>query len=282
MTTLVTVAVLGSALLHATWSAIAYRFRDQELGFGMLAWASTGCYAVVLSFVPAPGPASLPYLAASVVLHVVYVLLLIRAYRVAHFSHAYPLSRGLSPVFVAVVALVFLRERLAPLQLMSLVLLLAGLLLLALARLGGESLDRGAIVAAASVSVLIAGYTTVDGVGVRQAGTVLGYVAWLGVLHCLLTALWLTARLRSRLSAAPRSLWLLGTAGGMMASLCYGLVVWAQAHGELAVVAALRETSIVFAAAIGVLVFGEAAGPRRIAAASLVVSGIAVLRLAPS
>jgi hypothetical protein len=70
MEVLVTFAVLGSAL-HATWSTIAYRFREQELGFAMLAWVSTGCYVVVLPFVPAPAPASRPYLAASVVLHVV-------------------------------------------------------------------------------------------------------------------------------------------------------------------------------------------------------------------
>jgi drug/metabolite transporter (DMT)-like permease len=282
MQVLVTFAVLGSALLHAAWSAIAYRFRDQELGFAMLAWVSTGCYVVVLPFVPTPAPASRPYLAASVVLHVVYVLLLIRAYRVAYFSQAYPLSRGLSPVLVATVAVVFLGERLTPRQLVSLVLILAGLLLLAVARLGGESPNRGAIAAAASVSMMIASYSTIDGVGVRQAGTVLGYLAWLGALHCLLTALWLTARQRSRLGRAPRRLWLLGAAGGVMASVGYGLVVWAQAHGKLAVVAALRETSIVFAAAIGVLLFGEAAGSRRILAAGLVVAGIAMLRFSSS
>ncbi len=282
MGTLVTLAVLGSALLHAAWSAIAYRFSDQELGFAMLSWVSAGCCAAVMPLVPPPAPASWPFLAASVGVHVAYVLLLIRAYRVAHFSQAYPLSRGLSPVLVAAVALLWLGEQLTRAQLGAMVLIICGLLLLALARLGGEPLDLPAALAAVSVSAMIAGYTILDGIGVRLASSVLGYLAWLGALHTFLTALWLTARLRSKLVRARRGLWLLGTLGGVMASVGYGLVVWAQAHGQLAVVAALRETSIVFGAAIGVLVFGEAAGPRRIMAAVLVVVGIAVLRLATS
>jgi drug/metabolite transporter (DMT)-like permease len=282
MGTLITLAVLASALLHAAWSAIAYRFNDQELGFAMLSWVAAGCYAAVMLVVPPPAPASWPFLAASVVVHVAYVLLLIRAYRLAHFSQAYPLSRGLSPVLVAVVALLWLGERLTPAQLGAIALVLCGLLLLALARLSGEPLDLTAATAAGNVSVMIAGYTLLDGIGVRQAGSAVGYLAWLGALHCLLTGLWLTTRLRSRLTRARRVLWLRGALVGVMASLGYGMVVWAQAHGQLAVVAALRETSIVFGAAIGVLVFGEPAGPQRITAAALVVAGIAVLHLAPS
>jgi drug/metabolite transporter (DMT)-like permease len=122
-------------------------------------------------------------------------------------------------------------------------------------------------------------YTVLDGVGVRQAGSVLGYLAWLSAVHGLMAAAWLTARLKTRLTHAGRGPWALGALGGLLATVAYGLVIWAQAHGNIAVVSALRETSIVFAAAIGVLIFGEAAGVRRILAVVLVASGIALLRL---
>lgn len=278
MSTAVTVAALASALMHATWSSMAYRFRDQALGFVMMAWVSLAVGLGLVLLAEPPRRDCWPFVAASVVVHVGYTVALTRANDLAQFTQVYPISRGLAPVLVAGAVVVGVGDGLDLRQGLSVGVIVVGLLVFASVRADRAALGSRAVPVAAGVSVLIATYTVIDGIGVREAGTAVGYMAWLATGQGALTVAVLGSRgdLRRRLRQHPE-LWTWALVGGVLAVAGYGTTVWAQQHGSLAVVAALRETSIVFATLIGVVVLREGAGARRVVASLVVVAGIVLL-----
>ncbi|MEE1819813.1 EamA family transporter [Streptomyces sp. SP18ES09] len=277
----VPVVVLAAALLHAVWNALAHKADDRLAVFVLMNLATTGCAAVVVCLTPLPDPRAWPYLAASAVLQVAYQALLLQAYRLGDFGQMYPIARGTSPLLVALVSATALGQRLSAPETLGVLVISLGLVGLALADgLPGRA-QLPALAAALGTGVMIASYTLVDGSGVRQSPSgAVGYVAWLFLCQGPVLPL-LAWALRGRsLTARLRPVLWRGLAGGVLSLLAYGLVVWAQAHGSLATVAALRETSIVFAALIGLVLFREPFGRRRVTAGALVVTGIAVLELA--
>jgi drug/metabolite transporter (DMT)-like permease len=272
----VTVAVLVAAVLHAGWNALLKGGTDRLATVVLLDLTGLVLAALALPLVPAPAPAARALLVGSVLLHVGYELLLLRSYRLGDLSQVYPLARGSAPLLVAAFAGLVLGERLGPWQLAGLAGVCAGLLLLLEAGAGPSGRGR-AVRPALATGVLIAAYTVADGLGVRRAGTDLGYVAWLFLLHGLPIPLVALAVRGRGLGAGLRGQLGPGVAAGVLAVAAYGLVLWAQRRGALAVVAALRETSVLVAALIGSLVFGERFGRRRVLAAALLAAGIVVL-----
>jgi drug/metabolite transporter (DMT)-like permease len=277
---LVTLAVLGSAMLHACWNALAHRSVDAaaavaliSVGFGLLS------VPLVLA-VPPPAAASRPYLAVSVGLHVAYTVLLARSYTIGDFGQVYPLARGSSPLVVTALAVGFAGERPSWPLLAGVITVCSGLaVLVAGVGLRGGVHNPRAVLAACVSGLFIAGYTTVDGLGVRRAGGTVGYTAWLLVLLGLGMLGYALGRYRWRFGAAVRRGWWLMLAGGAAGSVSYGLVLWAQTRGALAAVAALRETSVVVAAVLGAVFFGERFGHRRVVATVLVATGVVLLNL---
>jgi len=272
----VTLAVLAAAVTHAVWNAIAHGIKDQTLAFALIGVG--GIVAAIPLIIVAAGPRSAcwPYLLASVAIHVFYVLLLMQCYRLGEFSQVYPLARGVSPLVVTVLAAVFVGEHLALPQIAGVVVVSAGLAALVF---GGRRPGRAAFLAAVGTGLTIAAYTTVDGVGVRLSHSPGGYVAWLVLLESLCVPMFALVRRRDVLLKQPPRVLLSGLAAGALSLLAYGLVLWAQTRGELAPIAALRETSVIFAAIIGTLVFREPFGRTRIAATIIVVGGILLLNV---
>jgi drug/metabolite transporter (DMT)-like permease len=266
--------------MHATWSSMAYRFKDQVLGFAMMGWVSIAFGLVLILASAHPARASWGWIACSVLLHVVYTVALVKANGLAQFSQIYPISRGLAPVLVASLVLLGVGDQLTGRQVASVAVIVVGLMIFASVRAEVSALGSRALPMAIVVSVLIAAYTVVDGLGVRQSGSVLGYTGFLSLGQGVLTVAALQTRggMRERF-ARNRALWKWSLAGGLLASGGYATTIWAQQHGTLAVVAALRETSILFATIIGVLVLREGASLRRVLAATVVVSGIVLLHL---
>ena len=273
----VTLAVLAAAVTHATWNAIAHGIRDQTLAFALIGVGGTVVSIPLIIIAAMPRSASWPYLLASVAIHVFYNLLLMQCYRLGEFSQVYPLARGVSPLVVTILAAVFVHEHLALLQIVGVTVVSAGLAFLVL---GGRRPGRGAFLAAVGTGLTIAAYTTVDGVGVRLSHSPVGYIGWLMVLESLCVPLFALVRRREVLLKQPPRILLSGLAAGALSVLAYGLVLWAQTRGALAPIAALRETSVIFGAIIGTLVFREPFGRSRIAATVLVVAGIVLLNVA--
>ena len=270
----VTLAVLVAAVTHATWNAIAHGIKDQTLAFALIGVGGI-IVAIPLVIVAAmPKPECWPYLLASIVIHVFYNLLLMRCYRLGEFGQVYPLARGTSPLVVTTLAAVFVHEHLAWPQIAGVTVVSAGLATLVLA---GRRPSRAAFLAAVGTGLTIAAYTTVDGVGVRLSASPVGYIGWLMLLESLCVPMFALIRRRDVLLKQPPRILLSGLAAGALSVLAYGLVLWAQTRGALAPIAALRETSVIFGAIIGTLIFREPFGRSRIAATVLVVAGILML-----
>ncbi len=272
----VTLVVLAAAVTHAVWNAIAHGIKDQMLAFALIGVGGI-IVAIPLIIVAAPPrSASWPYLLGSVAIHVFYVLLLMQCYRLGEFSQVYPLARGVSPLVVTILAAVFVGEHLAFPQIAGVVVVSAGLAALVF---GGGQPGKAAFLAAIGTGLTIAAYTTVDGVGVRLSASPAGYIAWLMLLQSLEVPMFALVRRRHVLLKQPRRILLSGLAAGALSVLAYGLVLWAQTRGALAPIAALRETSVIFGAIIGTLVFREPFGRIRIIAAIIVAGGLLLLNI---
>ncbi|OKI16436.1 DMT family transporter [Streptomyces sp. CB03911] len=272
--------VLVAALLHAVWNALAHGMTDKLAGFALMNTVFLAVGAAMAWLAPPPDRPAWPCLAASAALQVCYQLQLLRAYRLGDFGQMYPLARGTSPMVVALVAATALGDPLHGTRLLGILVISLGLAGLAFAGglPGREQLP--ALGAALTTGALIAAYTVVDGIGVRRAGAADGYIAWMFLTQgaAMLTV---AALLRGRaLPGQLRQGRVTGLTGGLISLTAYGLVVWAQTAGDLATIAALRETSIVLAALIGVLFLRERLGHVRLAASATVLTGIAVLELA--
>ncbi|MEV0847883.1 EamA family transporter [Streptomyces sp. NPDC049954] len=276
----VPVAVLTAALLHAIWNALAHAAADKAARTVTIGLVYTVGGGIIACFTPVPDSGAWPYLLASALLQAVYQVLLLQAYRLGDFGQMYPIARGTSPWLVALLSTFVLGQALPAGQALGVVVISAGLAGLALADgLPGRA-QLPALSAALGTGVMIACYTVVDGTGVRESGTVLGYIGWMFLLQGPVLPLIALARGGKDFARRLRPAWRTGVLGGLLSLAAYGLVVGAQAFGDLATIAALRETSIVIAAVIGTLVFHERLGGRRLLASAAVLAGIAVLQLA--
>lgn len=274
----VVAVVLGAAVLHAVWNAIAHGVADRLVGFALIGAAYTGCGAVATLCTGLPPGSAWAFIVASVILHVAYNLLLLASYQLGQFSQVYPLARGTSPWTVALVAATVLGQRLPPLELAGVLIISAGLMSLVL--LGGRTARAplSALGAAFGTGLMIAGYTVVDGVGVHRA-PVMAYIGWLFLLQGPVMPVLALVRRGRDLPARLRPSLVTGLAGGVVSVAAYGLVLWAQTRGALAPIAALRETSIIVGAVIGAIFLGERFGLKRAVAATVVVIGIVLINL---
>ncbi|MET4644272.1 DMT family transporter [Streptomyces sp. NPDC006539] len=279
MTPLVAIAVLAAAITHASWNAIAHAIKDQLLSFTLISGGGALLGAVTACFVPLPAAEAWPYLVVSAVLHVAYMALLMRSFTLGDFGQMYPIARGTAPLVVTVLAAVFVGERPDGWATAGVAVACAGLVGVALWGIRGSQARPHwpAITAALATGLAIAGYTTVDGVGVRASGTSLGYIAWLMILEGLAVPAYALCRRRGQLAAQLKPFAARGLLGAALSVVAYGLVLWAQTKAPLAPIAALRESSIIVGAAIGSVFFKERFGAPRIAAAGLMVIGIGLM-----
>ncbi len=276
MTLSVFCILLFAALLHASWNAIVKAGNDKLYSAISVSGTAAIMALVCLPFAPHPSAASLPFLAVSTALQVVYTVLVAKTYQVSDMSQTYPLMRGTAPLLVAIISVLFLGDSLS-------LLAWVGIATICLAILGmafnGRSGSQRGIILALINACFIAGYTLVDGTGVRLSETTLGYTLWTFFLNgsCLLG--WAMIARRREASRYLVQQWKKGILGGIGKMGSYGLALWAMTQAPLAVVAALRETSILFGALLAWLLLKEkVAGIRLVAAAGIAV-GAVLLRL---
>lgn len=275
----VMVIVLLGALLHATWNALIKSGNDKLLDSVMLC-AGAGVIALLaLPFLPLPAQASWMYLAASVLIHVVYFCLVGLAYRGADLSFMYPLMRGSAPLFTALIAVTALDEPLGGGGWLGVTLLCAGVASLALEGHRAANIPRRMWIFGLANAAVIVCYTIVDGAGVRTSGHAWSYVLWLFALTALpMMAVGWVIRSKGAASLLPAE-WRKGLISGACSIGAYGLALWAITQAPIALVAALRETSVLFGTAIAALLLREKFGPLRWLAAGLMVAGIAAMKM---
>lgn len=278
MSPAVTGLVLFAALLHSSWNAIAKAIPDKLASATLIALVYLVAGAVGVLVFGLPAVAAWPFIAVSACLQTAYLLLLTTSYKHGDFSQVYPLARGLAVLLVAVVAVTFLAEELSGVQLVGVAVVGGSLLSLALI---GKASSRLGVMFAILTGVCIAAYSLVDGVGVRQSANPFGYISWLFFLQGFTIPLvcWRLAPNRVVFLASLRNHWKLGALGGMLSMLAYGIVVWAQNVAPLALVSALRESSVLLAGVIGAVFFSEKFSKTRLALTTAAVAGIAALQL---
>ncbi|MCO4842047.1 MAG: EamA family transporter [Yoonia sp.] len=278
MTVWVLAAVLGAAFLHALWNALI------KLGLSKLTsmliltlvQGAMGC-AIALTR-PFPEPQVWLWLLASGVFHAAYKLFLAFAYEQGDLSRVYPIARGAAPMVVLLISALFLSDVIAVWEFAGIAILGSGILLMARGVFSsGES--RKLVPLAFGSAMATAGYSLVDGLGARVSGDAVAYVGWLFTLDALFfTPICVTLRGPSVLKANRRA-WMVGSVAAVASYSAYAIAVWAMTVAPIALVAALRETSILFAVLIGWLVFGERMDRQKMLAAGLIVAGVIVTRV---
>ncbi|WP_213881476.1 DMT family transporter [Pseudomonas sp. dw_358] len=272
--------VMLAAVLHASWNALLHGNTDRFLSMAWMSLAIVAVSTVVILVLPLPAAAAWPYIISSGLVHIVYNVSLVRAYRTTDLAQAYPIARGSSPLLVTLGAALFAGEAVGPLHGVGVLLISAGILALAVQ---GRHLSRGGALAALVTGATIALYTVIDGAGVRvSGGHAEGYTAWMFVSYASMPLLFILRRgwwaLWRPVRTAPKAL-ITSMVGGLVSIAAYGIVIWALQTGAMGAVSALRETSVVFAVLIGRVFLGEAVSAGRWAACLVVAVGAVLLGL---
>jgi len=272
----VTFAVLAAALMHAAWNALVKSGRDPLFDTAQVALFGSGLALALVGVVPPPAPASWPFIATSVLVHIGYYTALAGAYRAGDLSHGYPIMRGAAPLLTALGTWLLLGEALSASAWAGVLLICGGVLSLGLA--GGGATARASAWAIAN-AVIICLYTLADGAGVRVAGGAERYVVWLFVFNGLPFGFGVMLLKRRAFLRHAAAHWRRGVAGAALSGLSYGIALWAMTRAPVAIVAALRETAVVFGALIGAWLLKEGHLGPRLAGAAAVLAGLIALKL---
>ncbi len=279
----VTLAVLVAALLHASWNAMIKGGSDVLLDTAAIV-AGAGIVAFPFLFTaPLPAAASWPYIAASIATHLAYYFCMVNAYRTGELSLVYPLMRGVAPLITALLGIAWLREMPAAISWIGMLLISLGVIALALRPASGSSVLAGhgrAIGFALTNAAVIATYTIIDGAGARLAGNVWSYIVWLFVLDAIPFTVYMLATRRTQFMTAMNERRRNGLIGGGFSAAAYAISVWAMTQAPVALVASLRETSVLFATLIGARLLKEKLTLRRWAGVGAVVIGVVALKVA--
>jgi drug/metabolite transporter (DMT)-like permease len=273
-------AVLAAAAFHAGWNALLKLNLEPLIATSLVATASAIVVLPLALVVGLPALASWPYVLASVAIHLVYYYTLAQAYRYGDLGQVYPIARGTAPLMTAGLATLWLGEALGLYGWAGVTVLAAGILLLAIR--GGRTLERfdaRSVGYALATSLTITAYTLVDGIGARLSGSALQYTVWLFLLSGGAMGVYGFARIGRRLVGDFAANWQLTLGGAALSTAAYAIAIWAMTVAPIALVAALRETSVLFAALFSVALLREPLLPARIAAACLVLAGMVLVRL---
>lgn len=270
---LATVLALTAAALHASWNLAVKQSTDRRLSLwgqffiaGLLCAVSLGIWILV------DGMPTIAWRWAilSGAMHVPYVLALSRAYDLGDFSMSYPIARGGGALLGAIGGVVVLNDNLSTLSMIGIVVVVAGLLVLAYAG------SRPTLIAALTVAVSIGAYTLVDAHGARLSDA-LPYSLALMMVAAVITSSWISITRRREMLPILRSNWKILTASAVASTGAYAMVLIAVQHAPVGYVSALRESSVVLAAFAGWRMLNEGDHRRRIASAIIVLIGLVIL-----
>ena len=279
MDPVVTGMVLLAAAMHASWNALLKDTSDGLVLVAVISAASAVIGIIGIIAFPLPMQDAWVFIAASAILHTGYKIFLTRAYRYGDLSQVYPIARGTAPVIVLIVTSLFLGEHIGPGNAIAVIVIALGISGLALGRRKAASFESMSIFYAFVTAGFIASYTIVDATGARLAQTPHGYTAWLFAIEGFYFPFIVLYRRGPDALFAMRGCLRIGSLGGALSTGAYWLVIWALTLGPTAPIAALRETSIVIGALIGVFFLKERMGSWRILAAAIVVAGVILLQL---
>lgn len=278
MTGTVFLVVIFAAVLHASWNALVKGGLDKTVSMTAVVMGQGLCGLALLPFTAPMAPSAWPYLAFGVALHIGYQVFLILAYRLGDLTQVYPIARGAAPLLVAAASYFIYGVAFSSMQMLAIVMISLGIASISLVRRTDGMFQSKAALMALITGVFIASYSIVDGQGARVAGTALGYFAWLALIDALIFAALMQGFRPGTVSQALRAPTPL-LLGGIASFVAYVLVVWAFTQAPIAMVTALRETSIIIALVIGVVLLGEKISLAKVASTLLTLGGAILLRV---
>ena len=274
--------VLFAALLHATWNFLVKRSADKYQGMTSVVFGRVPYALVTLLLVPSISSSALGYVIVGTILHIGYQLFLLNSYKLGDLSQVYPIARGGAPFIVAIVSVVFLGVRYENFEIAALVLIGCGIISLAFAGNGVKSdKHHTSAMLAVTAGAFIAGYSLVDGLGARVAGTALGYYSLLTIINAVIYGIIINRMQPGLVKHVVQHELPISLLGGGFSFLAYTLVIWAFTKEPIALVASLRETSIIFALLFGVFILKERLSLRKAIAILCTVVGVGLFRLGP-
>jgi drug/metabolite transporter (DMT)-like permease len=274
------VAVLAAAACHAGWNTLLKLELEPITATSLVAAASGLVVVPFVVLTGLPAAAAWPYLIASVIIHIGYYIALAEAYRAGDLGQVYPIARGTAPLMTAILAATWLQESPGLSGWAGIVVLAAGILLLAMR--GGriaQQFDVRTVGFALITSLTITAYTLVDGLGARLAGSPAAYAAWLFLLSGAVMGIYGFRRAGPRLARDFKAHWPMAIAGAALSTAAYAIAIWAMTVAPIALVAALRETSVLFGALFATLILREPWIAARVTAALMVLAGALLLRV---
>lgn len=282
MSLTITLLVLLAALLHASWNFLVKQADDKLLSMSAVVMGHVPFAVIALFIVPLPTWETWPYLLASTVFHTGYQWFLLNAYRFGDLSQVYPLARGVAPLLVTLISVMVLGVVLSGMQFAAIALIGLGIISLVMVRAVNTGIDIKSISLALITGCFISGYSITDGLGARVAGTAVGYYAFGSLVNATVWFMYIRLKspgLMTRLVTQHTGLSLMGGGASFGA---YSLVVWAFTVAPIALVTAVRETSIIFAMLLGTLLLKERLGWQKVFAVVMTVLGVLVLRIKQS
>ncbi len=278
MSTVVFVAVLGAAILHAGWNALVKGGANKRVAMGAVVIGHAPFALLALFFVPLPAHASLPYMVGGIWLHVGYQIFLIHAYEKGDLTQVYPIARGSAPLMVALFSVLVLGVHLERFEVLAVAVIGIGILSLAAVRRADGRRNGHAAALALTTGLFIASYSLVDGLGARLSGSALAYFSWMALANAALMTLYFAMRSPGTLVRIARHGRVPFLVGGAASFVAYAVVTWAFTQAPIALVTALRETSIVFALLIGVFLLKERLDLPKVLSTAATLTGAVLLR----
>ena len=278
METTAFIAVLFAAFLHAGWNAVIRAGGDRFQGMLLLTTTQGLMGLVMAAFFPLPEGYIWLWVLASGAIHATYKMFLAAAYHHGDLSRVYPIARGTAPMIVVIAGYFLLADTLIFKEYVGVALIGMGIILMARGVFtSGEA--RALIPFALGSAVCTAGYSMVDGLGARAAGSATQFTAWLFIFDALIFSAVTLGTKGPDVFKAPAKTWAIGTFAGALSLATYWIAVWAMTVAPIALVTAVRETSVLFAVLLGVLVMKEKSDAGKIIAALIIVTGVIVIKV---
>lgn len=277
MSSVVFITVITAALVHASWNSLVKASTDKTLAMGAIVIGHVPIAVIILPFATIPDSKSFPYLVTGIVLHFGYQLFLLKSYEHGDLTKVYPIARGTAPLLVGLFSLIVLGVELSNAKILSIIIIGVAVISLAFGQKSDGQTRRSASTFALITGLFIASYSLIDGLGARVAGTSLGFFCLLAIGNGFLMVAYLARKAPKTLKNLPHyglSHLLIGGTGSFTA---YALVIWAFTKAPIALVTALRETSIVFAFFMGVFFLKEPPSLIKLIASTAILMGVALL-----
>ncbi|MBG6017974.1 EamA family transporter [Proteus mirabilis] len=280
MSITVFIAVLFAAVFHACWNALVKVGSDRFLGISLLTFFSGIVTLPALFWIGLPALSAWKWLILSVLFHIGYTFSLSRCYTLADFNQIYPISRGSAPLMTAILGFFLFNEILPITALIGILLIILGIILISRSRKIAEfNLHKDALFFALLTALFTASYTLSDGNGSRVDESPLAYILWLFFLNGLTMYCIAWLRYRQHLKIKIKHYWKPAFFGGVMQLVSYGIVIWAMSHASIVLVAALRETSVLFAMLLSVYLLKEPFNRKQLLACLVILVGIVAIKM---